>query len=81
MSIGTGPDYYNGVDRVREAEQKLMDEIDEWWNNLDESIKEEIIETYYPDIIIYDKDEMWEALDSDEKLEAYKDNNGYNRGD
>lgn len=54
------------------------DSIDEWWNNLDESIKEEIIETYYPDIIVYDLDEMWEALDFDEKLEAYKDNNGYN---
>lgn len=71
-------DYYNGINREEDARVKLADKIDEWWNNLDESIKEEIIETYYPDIIVYNLDEMWEALDSDEKLEAYKDNNGYN---
>jgi len=75
--IGNGPDYYTGINREEDRQVKLGDEIDEWWNNLDESIKEEIIETYYPDIIVYNLDEMWEALDSDEKLEAYKDNNGY----
>ena len=49
--------------------------IDEWFFNLDDRVKEEIIDVLFPDDIIYDVDGNWNRLDWKIKLEIYKENN------
>lgn len=49
--------------------------IKKWWTNLDERIKEEIMDDIFPDDIIYDIDDEWNRLEENEKLEIYRENN------
>ena len=49
--------------------------VNEWWSNLDDREKEEIIDLIFPDDIIYDLDGEWDRLDWEDKLEIYKENN------
>jgi len=49
--------------------------VNEWWSNLDDREKEEIIDLIFPDDIIYDLDGEWDRLDWEDKFGIYKDNN------
>ena len=49
--------------------------VNEWWSNLDDREKEEILDLIFPDDIILDLDRGWDRLDWEVKLETYKDNN------
>ena len=49
--------------------------VNEWWSNLDDRDKEEILELIFPDDIILDLDIGWDRLDWGIKLEVYQDNN------
>jgi len=55
--------------------KKRKDEINEWFSNLDNRTKEEIIDILFPDDIIYDVDGDWSRLDWKIKLEIYEENN------
>lgn len=77
MSIGNGPDIPT-YDKEREKEVKLGDEVNTWWESLDESEKLNVLESIYPDQVgLIDSDELWERTSRNDQLEAYKDNNGY----
>ena len=78
MPIGNGPDYYDGVNREREKEVKLGDKIQDWWDNLDESEKLDVIESLYPDEVgLIDSDELWMRTDWGDKLDIWRDANGF----
>ena len=80
MSIGTGPDIPS-YDKEREKEVKLGDEVMTWWFNLDEFEKLDILESTYPDQVgLIDSDELWESLSWDDRLDIYKEQNGYGDG-
>ena len=49
--------------------------VHDWWYDLDDRTKEEIIDDVMPDDIIYDLDEAWELLDWEIQLELWKENN------
>jgi len=75
MGIGTGPEppQYD-----KEAEKRIQFEMDIefWWDNLDETTKEEVIEDYYPDDChIHNADELFEGLDWKVKQKLYLENN------
>jgi len=82
MSLGTGPDYYTGVDRVREAEQKLMDEVYDWWDSLTEEEQLEVLLDWYPMEITKDTDidKFFGDMGSERQLHIYKEENGYGEG-
>lgn len=78
MPIGNGPDYYNGINREEDKLVKLGDEIQEWWDNLNESFKFELMDIEYPDHShLLNIEGMWEGLDWETQLEIYKRENGY----
>jgi len=79
MSIGTGPDYYNGVDRIREAEQKLFDEVYDWWDSLTEEEQFKILLDWYPMEITKDTDidKFFGDMGSERQLHIYKEENGF----
>ena len=79
MPIGSGPDYYNGNNPEENARVKLANEVNEWWEDLDESEKLDVIEGIYPDQVgLIDSDELWERIDWNIKLDSYKEANDYN---
>jgi len=79
--LGNGYDYYNGINREEDARVKLGDEVQDWWNSLDDSHKFELLEPYYPDKAhLMGLTEMWEGLSWDDQLEIYKEENGYGEG-
>jgi len=79
MSLGTGPDYYNGVNREREAEQKLMDEVYDWWDSLTEEEQLKVLLDWYPMEITKDTDidKFFGDMGSERQLHIYKEENGY----
>jgi len=79
MSLGTGPDYYNGVDRTREAEQKLMDEVYDWWDSLTEEEQLNLMLNWYPMEVNKDTDidKFFGDMGSERQLYIYKEENGY----
>ena len=79
MPIGDGPDYYNGINREEDKRVKLADKVNEWWEDLDESEKLDVIEGIYPNEVgLIDSDELWERTDWKIRLDSYKEANGYN---
>ena len=78
MPIGTGPDYYSGNNREEDKRVKLGDEVQEWWESLNDNYKFELIEVYYPDKAhLMDVEEMWEGLPWEDRLDIYKRENEY----
>ena len=76
MPIGQGADYYNGTNKEEDERIKLAEEVQEWWESLDDNYKFELIEVYYPDKAhLMDVDEMWEGLDWQDRLDIYKREN------
>jgi len=74
MSLGTGPDYYNGINRKEDKRVKLADKIDDWWNSLDDNHKFELLESCYPDKAhLMGLTEMWEGLSWEDKLDIWKE--------
>lgn len=55
--------------------QKKKDKINQWYLNLDDRIKEEILDVIFPDDIIFDLIVSWDRLDWKIKSEVYKENN------
>ncbi|MBA7589998.1 hypothetical protein ES708_32097 [subsurface metagenome] len=52
---------------------RSANEVDEWWENLDESEKLDVIEGIYPDhVSLIDSDELWERTDWDIRFSTYK---------
>ena len=49
-------EYYNGNDREREKEQRLMDRCYEWWDSLDEQEQYDLMNDWYPDEVKEDTD-------------------------
>ena len=73
-----GKEGYDVPDHNQEQEEqiKLQDEAKTWFNELEQGIKEEYMEEYYPDEFhLHDADELFEGLDWKQKLELYLDKN------
>ena len=80
MPIGNGPDIPS-YDREREKEQKLANEVNTWWFNLDESEKLILLESTYPDQVgMISCDELWERTSWKHQLEIFKEANGFGEG-
>ena len=74
MPIGSGPDYHNGINREEDERVKLADEVQNWWDSLDDNYKFELIEVYYPDKAhLMDVEEMWEGIDWSEKVSLWEE--------
>ena len=78
MSISKGPDIEQ-FDREREAEQKLMDEIYDWWDGLTEEEQLNILLDWYPMEITKDTDvnKFFGDIGNNRQLRIYKEENGY----
>ena len=51
---------------------KLYKTIEDWWDDLEYDIKNELMENEYPDKSNFmDVDEMWNSLDWEQKYEIY----------
>ena len=80
MLIGPGPDYYNGINREEDRRVKLGDEVQKWWESLDESEKLNVLESIYPDQVgMIDSDELWQRTSWNEQLDIYREANGFAR--
>ena len=49
-------DYYNGIDREREKEQRLLDKCYAWWNSLSEEGQYNLMCDWYPNDFDVDED-------------------------
>ena len=49
-------DYYDGIDREGEMEQRLMDKVYEWWDSLGEQEQYDLILDWYPNELNEDDD-------------------------
>ena len=81
--IRIGKDGYDvpTYNREKEAEVKLGDEVQAWWDSLDDNYKYELLEPYYPDRLhLMGMNEAWEDLSWDDQLETFKEANGYGEG-
>ena len=76
MSIGDGPD----IEQFNRAEEKLVklgDEVQAWWDSMDDKYKYEIMEGYYPDHShLLDLTEMWEGISWENQLDVYGSSEG-----
>jgi len=79
--IGDGPDIEQ-FDRTREAEQKLMDEVYDWWDSLTEEEQLKVLLDWYPMEITKDTDidKFFGDMGSERQLHIYKEENGYGEG-
>ena len=86
--IGNGPDIPS-YDKEREKEMRLGDEVQGWWDSLDDNYKYELLEPYYPDRIdLWSNESLlqmglmlaWEDLSWDDQLEIFKEANGFGEG-
>ena len=66
MSIGTGPDIPS-YDRKREKEVKLGDEVQAWWDDLDDGEREWILSHHEVE---------WDEFTNAQKLDIYLEENG-----
>ena len=72
-------DYYNGINREEDERVKLAEQIDKWWNSLEDNYKYELLEPYYPDRLhLMGMDEAFEGLSWEYKLDIYNEANRYN---
>ena len=73
--IGDGPDYYDGIDREGEKEQKLMDEIYDWWDGLIEKEQFNILLDWHPNEINKetDIDKFFGDLPNKRQLHVWED--------
>ena len=69
--IGAGPDYYSSINRAKEALVKLGDEVEEWFGGLDDDYRYALLEPYQ---------QAWEDLSWNDKLDIFKEANGYGEG-
>ena len=73
MTIGSGPDCYDGNVPEEDKQIKLQEKVEEWWRGLDENYQFELLEPYYPDKAhLMGVDEMWNGLDWNDKWDIYK---------
>ena len=80
MSIGTGADYYNGINRGEDKRVKLGDEVQKWFDGLDEDEKLIVLESTYPDQVgMISCDELWERTSWNDKWDIYREANGFAR--
>lgn len=79
MPIGNGPDYYDGIDREREKEQDLMNEVYEWWDSLCEEEQYNLMMDWYPNETTEDDDgdSFFGDLPSETQIWIWKRENGY----
>ena len=76
MGIGTGPDFYNGNNPEEDRLVKLGDKVQEWWDDLNDNTKYELVANYYPDKAhLMGLDEMWNGLNWNDKADIYIDFN------
>jgi len=47
-------DYYDGIDREGEMEQRLIDKVYSWWDSLDDEDQHTLILDYYPNTFTED---------------------------
>jgi len=65
-------DYYDGSNRAEDAQIKLGEKMQKWWDDLDYGLKEELMENHYPDAMVFcEPDELFEGLDWKDKLAIY----------
>ena len=72
MPIGNGPDIpsYN---KDEEEQLRLKEKVEEWWHELEENYKYELIENYYlDDAYLLSVDVMWNGLDWNDKWDIYR---------
>ena len=75
MTIGNGPDYYNGNVPDEDEQIKLYDKIEKWWCILSEAFKRELMENFYPDDSnLMNVDEMWDGLSQLDKISIWEEN-------
>ena len=75
MTIGNGPDYYNGNVPDEDEQIKLYDKIEKWWCILGETFKRELMEDFYPDDSnLMNVDEMWDGLSQLDKIDIWEEN-------
>jgi len=80
MPIGNGPDYYNGINREEDIRVKDGERVQEWWEDLDESDKLDVIESLYPDQVgLIDSDELWMRTDWGDKMDIWREASGFAR--
>ena len=80
MPIGNGPDIEQ-FNRADEALVKLGDEVNTWWELLDDNYKFELLEPYYPDRLhLMGMNDAWDSLSWNDQLDIYKEANGYGEG-
>ena len=74
MPIGQGSDFYDGIDRKGEREQRLLDKVYEWWDSLDEQEQWDIIADYQPENINEDTnpDEEFGNMYTSEQIEIWQ---------
>ena len=70
-------DYYNGVDREREKEQRLMDSCYAWWDSLSEEEQYNLMQDWYPNDFTEDDDadKFFGDMPNDKQLWIYKREN------
>ena len=71
-------DYYDGNNKEEDRLVKLGDKVQEWWDDLDDNTKYELVQNYYPDtfkVHQMDENEMWDGLSWNDKVDIYIDFN------
>ena len=69
-------DYYDGNNKEEDRLVKLGDKVQEWWDDLDDNTKYELVANYYPDkAYLMGLDEMWNSLSWNDKADIYIDFN------
>ena len=79
MPIGTGPDYYTGINPEEEKIQKRLKELDDWWEDLDFSQRKSILgedEDNYTLLKDQQYDEEWDDMTLEGREEIYRDYKG-----
>ena len=66
-------EYYNGNDREREKEQRLMDRCYEWWDSLDEQEQYDLMLDWYHIDEDDDADKFFGDMPNDKQLEIWKE--------
>ena len=60
-------------DKDEEEQLRLKEKVEEWWHDLEENYKYELIENYYlDDAHLLSTDVMWNGLDWNDKWDIYR---------
>jgi len=70
-------DYYNGIDREREKEQRILDKCYEWWDSLSEEEQYNLMLDWYPNEFDEDDDgdSFFGDMPNDKQLWIWKREN------